>query len=72
MAISIEKTGSIVIKPQFDWAGQFSEGLAVVKIQGKRGYINKKGDAVILPGFSRAEEFSEGLAIVLVDGNTAI
>jgi hypothetical protein len=39
----IDKTGKIVIKPQFDFAESFSEGLAWVSISGKDGYINKTG-----------------------------
>ena len=30
-----------VIKPQFDYAGTFSEGLAAVRIGDKYGYISK-------------------------------
>jgi hypothetical protein len=33
----------MVIKPQFDMAGDFSEGLAQVKIGNKWGYIDKTG-----------------------------
>jgi hypothetical protein len=29
---ALPRTGLIVINPQFDWAGQFSEGLAQVRI----------------------------------------
>ena len=40
----IDKTGKIVIEPQFDCsAANFSEGLARVKIDGKYGYVDKKG-----------------------------
>ena len=37
----INKEGQVVIKPQFDDAGSFSEGLAPVKIGEKWGYISK-------------------------------
>lgn len=39
----IDKTGKMVIKPQFNCARSFSEGLARVWIDGKMGYINKTG-----------------------------
>jgi len=60
----IDKKGKIVIDPQFDSTGIFSEGLATVKIGNKWGYINKKGKIVINPQFDFARSFSEGLATV--------
>jgi len=67
----IDKTGRIVIKPQFDEAVDFSEGLARVKIGDKWGFIDEMGKIVIEPQFvdKFSEEtifldrsFSEGLA----------
>jgi hypothetical protein len=61
-------TGSVVIQPQFESAGPFSEGLAAVQTgkteDGKWGYIDKSGKFVIDPQFDYAEGFSEGLAAV--------
>src|SRR5438876_6749370 len=57
------------IKPQFDDARGFSDGLAPVKISGKWGYIDKTGGVVITPQFNDAEDFSEGLAAVEVGSN---
>jgi hypothetical protein len=38
----IDKTGNIVIQPQFDEIfGGFSEGLALVRIGDKLGYISR-------------------------------
>lgn len=54
------------IKPQFDDAKDFSEGLACVKIQGRWGYVDKKGKYVINPQFDEANDFSEGYASVRV------
>jgi hypothetical protein len=66
----IDKTGEMVIEPQFDWAFQFSEGLAVVmvgdEIPGKWGYIDRTGEFVIGPEFDPAFIFSEGLAAVRI------
>ena len=59
----IDKTGRVVIKPQFYWVHEFSEGLAVFDTEdGKYGYIDKTGTVVIPPTLDRAEPFSEGLA----------
>ena len=58
----IDKTGKMVIEPEFEEARHFSEGLARVKVNGKWGYINESGKIVIKPQFENAREFSEGLA----------
>ncbi|HDS29982.1 MAG TPA: WG repeat-containing protein, partial [Firmicutes bacterium] len=47
----IDKTGQYVINPQFDFAFDFSEGLAPVKIAEKWGFIDKTGQFVINPQF---------------------
>lgn len=60
----IDATGQVVIKPQFDYASYFYEGLASVVIDGKFGFINKSGKFVISPQFDVAKDFSEGLAII--------
>ncbi|MFL6209814.1 MAG: WG repeat-containing protein [Pyrinomonadaceae bacterium] len=63
----IDEQGTLVINPDFDMAGGFSEGLANVQIDGKWGYINKDGKMVIPPQFIDATSFSEGLASVRTD-----
>jgi hypothetical protein len=42
----MDKTGRIVIKPQFEAALFFSGGLADVDIKGMSGYIDKTGKFV--------------------------
>src|ERR1051326_4328606 len=39
----IDKTGKVVINPQFDFAQNFSEDMAVVKVGGNSGFIDKTG-----------------------------
>ena len=64
----IDSTGKIVVKPQFAWAEEFSEGLAAFENEdGKHGYIDETGRVVIAPKFDNWTEFSEGLAAVSVD-----
>ncbi len=58
------ETGRTVIEPRFKKAGEFSEGLAPVKVFSKFGYINKRGEFQIKPEFDEATTFSEGLAAV--------
>ena len=70
----INKTGQIVINPQFGYVFGFSEGLAPVRIGNesgsKWGYIDKSGMYVINPQFDGiSRPFSHGLAMVDI-GNT--
>lgn len=60
----LNKTGEVVIKPGFQIATSFAEGLAAVTIGDKWGYIDKTGKQVIKPQFSGADSFCEGLAAV--------
>ena len=53
-----------MIKPQYQLAFDFSDGLAPVKIKNKWGYINKAGEIAIKPQFKSAYEFQNGLAMV--------
>lgn len=45
----IDKAAKLVISPQFDEAGDFRGGLAMVKIADRTGYINKRGEYVWKP-----------------------
>ncbi|MBP5241278.1 MAG: WG repeat-containing protein, partial [Bacteroidales bacterium] len=45
----MDKTGNVVIEPQFTEAGDFSEGLAKVSVDWKWGYIDQTGKFVIKP-----------------------
>jgi len=64
----VDTSGAVVIRPQFQGAFDFSEGLAVVAVKAngatKYGYIDKSGAWVIQPQFDNAGFFSEGLAAV--------
>ncbi|MDY5615840.1 MAG: WG repeat-containing protein [Helicobacter sp.] len=53
----MDKSGKIVIKPQFDFAWSFSEGLALVELNGKYGFIDKSGKIVINPQFDEIDHF---------------
>ncbi len=65
----IDKNGILpVIKPQYDAAHFFSEGLARVKNNTKYGYINDGGKLVIPCIYDDAHDFSEGLSAIKIDG----
>ncbi len=64
-----DSTGKVVIKPVFDVALDFSEGLAAVAVindQGdlQYGFINLKGEYVVKPAYEWAHNFSGGIAPV--------
>ncbi|MBW4574012.1 MAG: WG repeat-containing protein [Aphanothece sp. CMT-3BRIN-NPC111] len=63
----IDKTGKLVVSPRFDYASNFSEGLAGVGIGKKSGYINKKGELVISSVPNEPYPFSNGLAPVRIN-----
>ena len=68
----IDRTGKIVIPCKFDFAHDFSEGLALVgkgtgQFSRKYGYIDMQGKQVVPFKYADAEDFSEGLARVEKD-----
>ena len=60
----IDHAGTIVVEPQFDYAWNFSEGLAVVTIGATCGYIDQTGKSAIGFQFDSCESFAEGLAVI--------
>jgi hypothetical protein len=61
-----DRQGLIAIKPQYKWAGNFSDGLAQALVEGKRAYIDQSGKpALVLQLDCQSwKDFSEGLARV--------
>ena len=60
----VDLRGEVVIKPQFDEVGFFSDGLAWVRMNDTYGFIDKYGKLVILTEFAHVQNFREGIAIV--------
>jgi hypothetical protein len=62
-------TGIVVLEAQFADAGEFSEGLARVRLDasGPWGYINSSADVVIPAQFDGASDFHNGKAVVLLN-----
>lgn len=58
----MDKTGKVVIPPQFDVVWGFSEGRAAIEVDERTGFIDLSGKMVIPPQFGFADSFSEGLA----------
>ena len=61
----IDETGRVVIKPQFDDAYPFTEGLAAVEIGKKSGFIDTSGKVVVPFQYHATFPFSDGLAAVM-------
>ncbi len=61
-----DKTGRIVIAPQFDKVYRFTEGFAGVRTGSRWGFIDKTGEWVIEPKPWHPFGFFEGLAAVAV------
>jgi WG repeat protein len=65
--------GEEIIKPQFDWVGDFSEGLCVARSDnqkseiGKYGYIDTTGKVVIDFKFQYGNNFEHGRAKVEIN-----
>ncbi len=64
----IDSLGTMVIPPIFLNAGEFNDGLAPARIEGRFGYIDSQGDWAIPPQYDYAVPFSNGYAIVFVNG----
>ena len=62
-------TKSSNMESMYDWVGDFSEGLATVKLNWKFGYIDKTGKEVIPLKYDYASEFSAGIAAAELYGN---
>jgi hypothetical protein len=66
--------GNVVIKPELEFADDFSEGLAVFGEKDPKGneykllygYMNKKGKIVLPAIYDKAYNFSDGLADVVI------
>ena len=62
-----DENGNIVIPAKYNFAYSFSEGLAMVSVNGKWGFIDKNDNMVIPAKYDGAASFSEGLAKVSVN-----
>ncbi|HEY0386622.1 MAG TPA: WG repeat-containing protein, partial [Pyrinomonadaceae bacterium] len=66
----IDRSGRVVIKPQFDGALPFTEGLAAVSIGKKWGFIDTSGKVVVALSYRAVSHFSDGLSAVTLDSAT--
>jgi hypothetical protein len=59
--------GKVLLKTNFDYCGDFIDGLAKVSKNDKFGFINKKGKLVVPLKYDDADDFSDGLAEVEIN-----
>lgn len=64
----VDSTGKVVLSYQYEEVWSFSENLAMVRFDGKVGYINKAGIRVVQPIYNDGEPFHNQLAVVEKDG----
>jgi hypothetical protein len=63
----MDKTGNVIIEPQYLVCNQFSDGVASVKsLDSNFGFIDRKGVYVIKPQFDRAAEFIDGIGKIVI------
>ena len=69
----IDRSGRVVIEPQFTWAYEFSEGLCQVNLPDKKeGYIDTSGKLVIEIDTHDDRPFRCGVAVVCTGKRTGI
>jgi hypothetical protein len=64
----VNTKGQEVIKPQYEWVDEFSEGLCVVRNdKGRHGYVDTTGKVVIDLQFQSANKFENGQAKIEIN-----
>jgi hypothetical protein len=63
----IDRSGKVVIPTKYEYALNFEDCLAAVRVNDKWGYINTSGKMVIQPQFDKTLFFSEGLAVLKIN-----
>ncbi len=60
----VPRMGDLVIPARYQAVGQFTNGLALVQLDNRYGFIDKTGKEVALRMYDDAFNFSDGLAAV--------
>ncbi len=63
-----DQAGKTIIKPEYDKAFEFSEGLAGVRQNGKWGFIDKTGREIVKPRYDYVGSLHNGIAYVNTGG----
>ena len=62
----------VCVDGRWGYATEFSQGLAVVRLADKFGYIDQSGIFIVPPEFEAAESFREGFAVVRLHGKCGL
>jgi hypothetical protein len=65
----INRSGAVVIKPKFDLAEDFSNGLAAVYIKKQWGFVDKQGNYAIAPQYNAVRDFGNDIGLVFTRKN---
>jgi hypothetical protein len=57
--------GKMVLKPIYEQAGDFQDGIAIVRLRGLSGVIDSTGYFIVKPKYETIHPFSEGRATVI-------
>ncbi|TWB96822.1 WG repeat protein [Bradyrhizobium macuxiense] len=68
----IDRHGTTVIAPQFDWGDRFVADRALVRGAGKYGMIDATGRYAIAPVYDSLSKLDHGLALALVEGRLGV
>jgi|GEM_PF-408657 len=63
----VKNMATVSVAPKYDSAGSFFDGMAVVKINNKWGFIDKTGREVVSPKYDSVRNFSDGMAAVEIN-----
>ena len=64
----IDKNGKMIVSPEFDAVGNYSESFIPVKIGGVWGFADENGKIKVNPQFTEVRNFSNGYAAVKLNG----
>lgn len=65
----IDSRGDIVAQTQYDYIGEFYDGIAICEQNGKYGYVNSKGVETIKPQYDLATNVEDKIAFVSKDNS---
>jgi WG repeat protein len=73
---ALNRDGTFVVMPAYDWVDNFFEGRAVVRVRDRYsylyGYVDDAGRVMWRPQFAVADRFSRGFAQIDVDGKSGL
>jgi hypothetical protein len=69
---AVRRDGTVVVIPQYDWFGPFSENRAAVRVGGLYGFVDEEGREVVKPQYRIVDDYKFGFAQVDVDGKSGL